>query len=476
MRSVPIPTTPHFFQLAQWILDPVGYLKSNFQRYGDMFTASVQWGSDRSIILVNEPQAMQQMLTQDSGKMLNGKTFSAPGDANLILESVLGRQNVVMLSGRQHRNRRKLVMPPFHGDRLKAYGAIIQNIAKDVMAEWSEGHPINVRKAMQHITMRVILEAVFGLSQSGDPSGTAYKRYEQLENLLGTRLDMTSTPAASVIVFFPWLQKDYGDWSPGGRIRKLAEQTDRILFDEIRDRRAALAANPDSNRTDILSLLLAAKDEDGNGLTDQELHDELMTLLVAGHETTATALTWAMYWIHSQPAVKSRLLEELDGVVDPTDPSQFLQLPYLTAVCNETLRIHPVAMLTFPRRVEAETELCGYELQPGDLVMGCIYLLHQREDLYPDPHVFRPERFIERQFGAYEFMPFGAGARRCVGAALARYEMKIVLGTLLSQLDLSLVNQQSVKPARRGFTLGQNAAVQVQKVGKRSPKPLSVSI
>jgi len=214
-------------------------------------------------------------------------------------------------------------------------------------------------------------------------------------------------------------------------------------------------------------LLLMAKDEDGNGLSDQDLRDELMTLLVAGHETTATALTWAMYWLHSLPEVKEKLWAELDTVSDPEDPAQFLQLPYLTAVCNETLRIHPVAMLTFPRRVEEPMEMCGYPLEPGMFIMGSIYLLHQREDLYPEPEQFRPERFLERQFSPYEFMPFGGGVRRCVGAALAQYEMKIVLGTMMSQLDLKLVNQRPVQPGRRGVTLGQREPVWVQKVGTR---------
>jgi cytochrome P450 len=280
---------------------------------------------------------------------------------------------------------------------------------------------------------------------------------------------MSSTPLTSALIFLPWLQKDLGPWSLGHRLRRLAEETDQLLFAEIQERRAH--SNPD--RIDILSLLLAARDEDGNGLTNQDLRDELMTLLVAGHETTATALTWATYWIHAQPEVRQRLLAELDAMTNPSDPAQLMQQAYLTAVCNETLRIYPVAMLTFPRRVEVPLELCGCSLKPGTLVMGCIYLLHQREDLYPQPDQFRPSRFLERQFSPYEFMPFGAGVRRCVGSALALYEMRIVLGTMLSQLDLTLANQRPVKPGRRGVTLGQRSPVLIQKVGPRSSaKPL----
>ncbi|MDA0266402.1 MAG: cytochrome P450 [Cyanobacteria bacterium] len=450
MPTAPIVTKPMFLQTGQWILDPVGYMQTQFEQYGDIFQAAVAWTSNGPLVFVNEPKAVQYMLTHDTGK-----EFTAPGDLNAILEPLIGRQNLILLNGQQHRQRRQLVMPPFHGERLKAYGQIIQQIAQEAIAQWPIDEQRNVRTVMQKITMRVILQVVFGLHQG--------ERYGQLERLLSLRMEMTDTPLASAIIFMPWLQKDFGAWSPGGRIQRLAEETDALLFAEIQDRRA----NPDPARIDILSLLLAAKDEDGNGLSDQDLRDELMTLLVAGHETTATALTWAMYWIHALPKVKQKLLAELDGL-DSGDLSQLLQLPYLNAVCNETLRINPVAMLTFPRQLQVPLELCGYQLEPGMLLMGCIYLIHQREDLYPEPLQFRPERFLERQFSPYEFMPFGGGVRRCVGYALAQYEMKIALATLLTQADMTLMNQRPVQPARRGVTLGQNQPVQIKKIGTRT--------
>jgi cytochrome P450 len=189
-------------------------------------------------------------------------------------------------------------------------------------------------------------------------------------------------------------------------------------------------------------------------LTDVELRDELMTLLVAGHETTATALTWALYWVHRLPEVKAKLLDELSGLGPDPDPAEMFKLPYLTAVCNETLRIYPVALLSFPRRVETPTELMGQPLQPGTILMACIYLLHHRPDLYPNPEQFRPERFLERQYSPYEFMPFGGGSRRCVGAALAQYELKLALGTILLNSQLALTTNQPIKPQRRGITLG----------------------
>lgn len=450
-QTVPIPKSPTLLQIAQWIFNPLGYMKKNRTEYGDIFQAYVSWGKTNPLLMLSEPKALQYILTHDTGK-----EFTAPGEVNRILEPLLGRQNLILLSGNEHQRRRKLVTPPFHGERLKAYGNIIQNITQQVIDQWSTEASINVRETMQKITMRVILQAVFGLHEG--------ERFDRLERLLGQRLDMTGSPLGSLLLFLPFLQKNYGSWSPGDRLQKLAKETDDLLFAEIEERRK----NPDPDRIDILSLLLMAEDEEGNGLTDQDLRDELMTLLLAGHETTATSLTWALYWIHSLPEVKDKLLAELESVTDKTDSSQFLKLPYLGAVCNETLRFYPVAMLTFPRQVEQPVELCGYQLEPGMLVMGSIYLIHQREDLYPQPEQFRPERFLERQFSPYEFMPFGGGVRRCVGAALAQYEMKIVLGTMLSQLDLALLNQRPVSPARRGVTLGQSKSVWVKKVGTRS--------
>ena len=449
---MPVPTskTPRLLQAAQWMLDPVSYLSTNFQHYGDLFAAPLVFGSDEPVLLVNEPKAMQYLFTHDMGK-----DFTAPGEP--LLEPLVGRQSLMLLSGTQHRHRRQLVMPPLHGERLKAYGQVMLQVSQDVIQQWPVNTSLDVRQVMQQMTMRMILQVVFGRYQDD--------RYAQLERLLSLRLDMLSSPLSSAILFLPWLQKDLGAWSPGGRTRRLAAATDQLLFAEIQARRT----QPEGDQADLLSLLLAARDEAGEGLTDQALRDELMTLLLAGYETTATALTWALYWIHRLPDVKQKLLTELKAVADPTDPNQFLSLPYLAAVCNETLRIHPVAMLTFPRRVTVPIELCGYHIAPGTLLQGCIYLIHQREDLYPQPAQFRPERFLQRQFSPSEFLPFGGGVRRCIGSALAQYEMKLALGTMLTQLDLELLHQNPVLPGRRGITLGPGTPVKIRNIGVRSP-------
>ncbi|MDD1435505.1 cytochrome P450, partial [Dolichospermum sp. ST_sed10] len=202
-------------------------------------------------------------------------------------------------------------------------------------------------------------------------------------------------------------------------------------------------------------------------ITDDELRDELMTLLVAGHETTATSLTWALYWIHHLPQVREKLLQELDNLGQQPDANEIFKLPYLNAVCSETLRMYPVAMLALNRLVKSPLEVMGYNLEPGNLVVPCIYLTHHREDLYPDSKQFKPERFLERQFSTSEFLPFGGGNRRCIGMALALFEMKLVLATVLSQWQMELADTEPVQPARKGALLGPGGGVKMVIRGRR---------
>jgi len=245
------------------------------------------------------------------------------------------------------------------------------------------------------------------------------------------------------------------------------QELDQLLYAEISERRDSVKG---ANRVDILSLLMSATDAEGNSMTDKELRDELMTLLLAGYETTATAMAWGLYWIHYKPEVREKLLQELDTLGENPDPISIYKLPYLTAVCNETLRIYPVALATFVRKVEEPVDLLGYHIEPHSSIWGCIYLLHHREDLYPDSKQFKPERFLERQFSPYEFMPFGGGVRRCVGYALAQFEMKLVLATVVSRYQLALADNKPEKPQRRGVTLAPARGVQMKMEGRRKSR------
>jgi cytochrome P450 family 110 len=240
-------------------------------------------------------------------------------------------------------------------------------------------------------------------------------------------------------------------------------QIDKLIYAEIQERRE----KPDPSRTDILSLMMAARDEVGEPMTDVELRDELITLLVAGHETTATSLSWAFYWIHHLPQVREKLLQELDTLGENPDLNTIFRLPYLDAVYKETLRIYPVAMMAFQRIVLSPLEIAGYHFEPGTILAPSIYLTHHREDLYPQPKQFKPERFLERQFSTYEYFPFGGGNRRCIGMAFAQFEMKLILVTVLSRWQLELTNNKPMLPVRRGLLLAPPDGFQMVTKGMR---------
>jgi hypothetical protein len=439
-------------QVLQAILDPIGYYRRCFQAHPGLVRVHFSPTLPPQQVLINDPEVLQELMIRDSGRGI-----SAPGSLNGLLAQVVGEHSILMLEPAPHKARRRLLTPPFHGDRLKAYGELIVALTDQVMADLKPGNELDARERMQQITMRVILTAVFGLCE-GD-------RYRRLEDLLHRSLQLRAGRLGSLLLFFPVLRRDAGAWSPGGRLRRMEAEIRSLLLQEIAERRLAMGtAAPDQQRVDVLSLLMSCRGEDGEGLSDAELHDELLTLLFAGHETTATALTWALYWLHRQPEVLQRLRQELTDTPGREDPEVLSRLSYLSAVVNEVLRIHPVAMLMFPRLVETPLSLAGHALEPGDVLMGCIQAVHEREDLYPEPHRFNPDRFLDRSFGPGEFLPFGGGARRCIGAALALYEMKLILATIVQRFSFELCAQsdRQLTPRRRGFTLGPSRPVRLR--------------
>ncbi|MEB3242394.1 MAG: cytochrome P450 [Cyanobacteriota bacterium] len=438
------PSTPAPWQLIQWIRWPHALMRQCAAAYGDLFTLRIGYRLS-PLVFCSDPEGLRLLLGNDEGPAI-----TAPGELNSLFEPLLGPQSVLGLSGGPHRRMRQLLMPPFHGERMRSYGEEIQAISEDEADHWPIGAPINVREAMQRITMRTILRTVFGLREG--------PRLAQLEQRLVAMLEVFSQPWMTLPLYFRVLQRDLGPISPWGSFLRQMEAINALLHAEIAERRAQ--ADPD--RDDILSLLLAARDEEGQPLSDGELRDELLTLLVAGHETTATALSWALYWLAVLPEVQDRLRRELveasAAAQGPLDLNALLRLPYLQAVCNETLRIQPVGMLTFPRRLEQPLTLAGQELEAGTVVMGCIYLAHRRQEVYPDPERFDPERFLSGSFGPTTFLPFGSGSRRCIGMAFALFEMKVVLAQLLRRfaVELDPSTPLPVRPVRRGLTAGQS--------------------
>ncbi len=438
--------TPILLQTIQGIFQPMEYLEAARSRYGDTFTMR-SLGLTPAVVL-SHPQAIQEIFTADP-------SLFDTATSNKILQPLLGKYSLLQLDGSAHQRRRKLLMPPFHGERMRTYGNIICDITKQVMSQWTKGKPFCVRSATQEISLRVILRAVFGIDEG--------ERFEQIRQLLGSLLDSFNSPWRSSFLFFNFLQKDLGAWSPWGQFLRQKQQIDTLLTAEIRERQT----QPNSSGEDILSLMMSARDEEGQPMTEVELRDELMTLLFAGHETTASALAWAFYWIHNLPEVRQTLLQELDTFSQDSDPSAVSKLPYLNAVCSETLRLYPIVLFTFGRTLKSPLEVMGYQLEAGTLLAPCIYLTHHREDIYPEPKRFKPERFLERQFSPYEYLPFGGGNRRCLGYAFALFEMKLVLATVLSQVELALVDKRPIRPARRGITFSPSGGVEMIVMGSR---------
>lgn len=451
MQMLPQPKGISIIQVLNWIFRPMPYMMECAKNYGDVFALKLQ-GNLPPMLFVHSPEAMQQVLSNDQ------KELEAPGDLNSISQYLLGKNSVISLSGKAHQRQRQLIMPPFHGERMRTYAELIENITIKVFNQQPKNQSFNIRNITQDITLQVMMEAVFGLYEG--------ERAEKLKHLLCAILEQGGTPWRVIFLYFPKLKETFGISEIWKRQMKKQEQADQLIYQEIRERRE----NFDPKRTDILNLLMSAEDENGQPMTDAELRDELMTLLVAGHETTATAISWAFYWIHKFPEVKEKLLAELDSLGENYDSNTVFKLPYLTAVCNETLRICPVGMLTFPRRVKTPISLCGYQLEPGTIVMGSIYLAHHREDTYPEHEKFRPERFLEKQFSPYEFLPFGGGARRCIGLAFAQMEMKLILAKVLKTWSIKLVDTHEIKPKRRGLVTGPSSPITLEIQNVRQPK------
>lgn len=449
------PQQSPVLQKLQWIFRPLNFLESCDRKFGDAFT--LQLGHQaRPLICFSSPEAIQQIFTAPP------KSFDV-GRANQILRPLLGRRSLELIDGRKHDRQRQLMLPPFHGERMHQYGHLIQQTTTDLIQDWPIGSPMLLRNAIQDISFQLMGDILFG-SNAHPQIQAMYQHFDALFQFA------SSSPLTSLRLFYPDLQRDWGPWRYWSSFTYHREQLDQLLYDAIRQRRQ-------SSLDDLLSMLMQAKDERGQPLQDEDLHSELMTLLFAGHETIATAITWTLYWIHQTPKVLERIHQEIDSLGSDRDPITISQLPYLSAVCNETLRIYPVGLILFPRIVKTPLTIGGYALPRGNVITGCIYLTHQRPDLYPDPHQFRPERFIERKFLPHEYFPFGGGNRRCLGGAFAPFMMKLVVSQVIRQWHLQLLEHRPLIPVRRGVTTGPQGGVRVQIVGPHHsirPQPLAL--
>ena len=411
----PGPPLPVAVQTAAWIARPWEFMERCAARYGDVFT--LRLAGEPPWVMVSHPDAVKEVFTGPP-ELLHA------GEANRILKAVVGANSVLLLDDDAHRQQRRLLMPPFRGTQLASYADTMSAVVDAEIARWPRGKPTRLHPRIQALTLEVFLRAVFGLN--------AGPRLDQLRAELVRALTLTAGMRGQLLLAFG---------PPRTRaavIRRLLGGVDRLLYAEIGDR--CRTQRPDE-RGDVLSMLLRARHEDGQPMSDVEIRDELMTLLLAGHETTATTLAWAVERIARHPRQQARLTDEIG-----TGQNEFRD-----AVVKETLRLWPVLSLV-GRRLKAPMEVGGASLPAGVVVVPSIYLMHRRPDIYPDPTQFRPERFLEQRAGAYTWIPFGGGVRRCLGAAFAEYEMRIVLGTLFDTCTVQPVKARPEPVRRRGIT------------------------
>jgi cytochrome P450 family 135 len=412
------PSAPPVMQMMRWLARPIAFMESCRRRFGDEFSVSFP-GFERPMVMLSNPETIRALYTAPEHRLPPGRTIS--------LLPVMGASSVLLLEGNEHLARRKLMLPPFHGERMRSYESIMREATERQIDGWPEGQTLAIHPHMQAITLEVILEAVFGVTDRA--------RYERLRESLPALLNETSSP---VLQFRFLLANRLGRGDPMARLREITASVDRLLFVEIADRRSDRALD---EREDILSLLIAARFEDGSAMSDQELRDQLVTLLLAGHETTATGLAWTFDLLLRHPEVLTRLIAEIDAGEDT----------YLRAVISESLRLRPVVPLA-GRRLASELRGDGVSLPAGTDVTPAIWLTHTRPDLYPEPYAFRPERFLDNPPSGYGWIPFGGGVRRCLGASFAELEMRVVLETVLRRSVLQPASLKAERVTRRNVT------------------------
>jgi cytochrome P450 len=445
--------TPSLLQTVQLIAQPTKFLDTCRERYGDPFTTRVLGLNSPPVVFFGDPQAIQEIFALPSSKL----DFRR---AAHVFEPLMGEQSIILQEGRSHQRLRQLMMPAFHGDRMKSYGQLICDITQQSVADWRQGSTLSIQTVMPKITLRIILSVVFGIKPGW--------RYQQLEKQLSSLLDDVTTPWYSSLFFFPPLQRDWGAWSPWGHFLRRRQQIDELIYAEIAERRQ----QADASRTDILSTLILARDENGQPMSDVELRDQLVSLLLLGYETTAAGLAWAFYWIYSSSSVIEKLQLELDSCGDDESPDTKAQLPYLSAVCAEAMRVNPIALICKPRITLEPVQLAGYDFDTGTILVPCIYLAHRRPDVFPDAEQFKPERFLSQKFSPYEYLPFGGGVRGCIGMAFSMFEMKLVLATIVSRYQLTLTASRPAQPVRRGITLVPSGGVMVRVEHERKTRSL----
>ena len=445
----PAPSLPSALHVVEWMRRPYDFFERCQQELGDLFRLRLPGLGQ--INVVASPEGVKEVfaLSPDEGHA---------GKANVVLRPFLGDHSLLLLDGAPHQRHRRLMMPAFHGERMVSYGRSMLTTASEVIDRMPLETPFSIHEPMQELTLRVILRTVFGVA--------AGPRFQELMGLLAESLSIVAWP----VMLFPAMQRDLGGWSPWGRFLRLASRIEALLQAEIDEVRAGERAD----RQDILAMMVKARDEGGRPLSDQELKEELITLLVAGHETTATSLAWALRWLLPEPELCERLREEVEGCVAGGELSaeRLARSELLDGVVKEALRMIPVIPVV-GRVMQRPLQLGGYEIPVGHMVAPSIYLVHHNPALYPEPHRFNPDRYRTFRPSPWEFLPFGGGFRRCIGAAFAVYEMKMVLGVIFRRLRLQLAPGYRPASMRRAITITPTEGLPVLIRSRRPSAPVT---
>ena len=409
---------PAALQTFGVVARPVPFFESCRRRFGETFSLRVLRAGE--LVFISDTPSLKRLFAADRRNTI------APG-RNVVLKPLLGDHSLLLQEGDEHLRRRKLMLPPFHGERMRAYEAVMAAAANRAVDAWPVGRAFRLHPSMQAITLDVILTAVFGVE---DDARREALRERLIEILATTRSPLAIGMTIDRMQALPRFR----------RVARMIAEVNEILFAQITERRDDPALG---HRKDILSMLVAARFEDGSAMSDREVRDQLMTLLLAGHETTATGLAWAFDLLFRAPDKLNCLSTE----VAANDGHE-----YLDAVIKETLRVRPVVPFV-GRELREPSELGGYDLPAGTNVMPAIHLAQTRPDIYPRPYEFRPERFLEDHPDTFAWIPFGGGTRRCIGAAFAEFEMRVVLATILRRATLRPASDRPERIVRRNVTL-----------------------
>jgi hypothetical protein len=453
--SLPGPRLPSIVQLARLSRDPHGYLTELRRLHGDVFCLRLP--GQAPLAVVADPDGVRALTTAGYDQI----SRNADG-----IRFILGDHAVIFQQDAPHRETRKLMVPPFQGERMRAYGSDMARLTDDVLGHFGDGERRVLHRDLQEVTLSVILRCVFGITES--------RRMRELGTLIVEYLDGMLTPwfYGATLLLSGARVRDFlrargrrmrtpgrapSRW-PVASVADRLGAIDALLFDEI----ARCRRLPDEGRQDILSLLVAARYDDGSGLGDEALRDHLMTLLIGGHETTATSLCWALHCALSRPGTIEQMRAEVRSVMgDGFDPAQVKQLAFIGAVVNESMRLYPIAW-GVPRQLKQELRIAGHLLPAGQLISASIFHTQRDPRLWDAPDEFRPERFLGAKASVYTFFPFGAGVWRCLGAQFAEYEMRVVLARMVQTLDLEPASEAPIRPLMRGFTIAPSEGLPVR--------------